>query len=123
MIELTPDQRAELERQRSAVRSTVKLTPQQRAEFDRMVAAEDAARAENIDRFRKLQEAKREAGFSGALRRAISADPRTCHELAVAAHIHVRSLESFRTGDATLPSDAIDRLVETLHLRLMAEVS
>lgn len=122
MIQLTPEQKAELERQRQATRLTIKLTAEQRAEYERIVEVEERGREANIAKFHKLQSAKQEPGFSGALRRAISADSRLPHELAAAVKIDVRLLEDFRTGDATLPSDAIDRLVDALHLRLVAEL-
>jgi hypothetical protein len=69
------------------------------------------------------EQAEREPGFSGDLRRAITAARRPSHELAADLGIDVRLLENFRAGDATLPSNVVDRLVATLGLRLTAEIS
>lgn len=124
-MQLTTEQRAELERQRQANptgRVRIELTPEQRAEYAQAVAEEEASIAANRGRFQKRRQAAQEPGFSGDLRRAINAARRPSHELAAQLGIDVRLLEDFRCGDATLPTDVVDRLVNVLHLRLMAEI-
>jgi hypothetical protein len=124
-VQLTPEQRAELERQRQANpkgRVRIDLTPEQRAEYAQAVAEEEASIAANRERFQKRQQAAQEPGFSGDLRRAINAARRPSLELAAQLGIDVQLLEDFRCGDGTLPTDVVGRLVDVLHLRLMAEI-
>lgn len=124
-MQLTPEQRAEMDRERcenpTARGVHVKLTPEQRDEYLRIAAAEDAGREANIGAIRKRDLAAEEPGFSGDLRRAINAARRPSRELAAQLGIDVRLLEEFRAGEATLQSDAVDRLVHVLGLRLVAE--
>lgn len=97
---------------------------------DRSLSAEEAARyrelrsqieSEKNEIFarRDAQElAEQEPGFSGDLRRAITAARLSSHELAGKLGIDVQLLEDFRAGEATLPSDVIARLVALLGLCL-----
>lgn len=124
-MQLTPEQRIEVERQRRenpGGRVRIEFTPEQRAEYAQAVAEEEASVAPNRERFQKRQQAAREPGFSGDLRRAINAARRPSRELAAQLGIDVQLLEDFRCGDATLPTDVVDRLVGVLRLRLMAEI-
>jgi ribosome-binding protein aMBF1 (putative translation factor) len=99
------------------------LTPQEAARY-RDIRAQIEAEKPSIFARRDAQvQAEREPGFSGDLRRAITTACRPSHELAAELGIDVRLLEDFRVGEATLPSDVIDRLVATLGLRLTAEIS
>lgn len=124
-MQLTPEQQAEIERQRSDGRRRlhVTMTDEQRAEYRRLVALEDAGMEENKAYARKLMAAAAEPGFSGDLRRAIGRSRHSPDELAVEIGVAPELLDRFCTGEADLPTAAIDRLVETLGLRLMAEIS
>ncbi|TVS21031.1 MAG: hypothetical protein EA424_00950 [Planctomycetaceae bacterium] len=53
------------------------------------------------------------------VRRAIAASRRPIHELADEIGVEPRLLSDFCAGDAELPPVALDRLLETLGLRLM----
>lgn len=81
---------------------------------DETPAGRDAAAA----LWRKLVAASAEPGFSGALRRAINAALIPAHQLAAECGIERTALQQFRTGEAELPSGAVDRLVERLGLEL-----
>jgi hypothetical protein len=121
-MKFTPEQWAEVERQRRenpGGRIMLEFTPEQEEEYRRMVEVEEAGREANIAYARKLLAALREPGFSGDLRRAIKASRSDYRELAQALEIDVQLLDAFRTGDALLPSDAIERLVAILGLKLV----
>ena len=62
--------------------------------------------------------ARKEKTFSGALRRAVHSFPLSPMEIAERGNIPWTDLSKFLTGEKTLPSDAIDRLVKVLKLRL-----
>lgn len=98
------------------------FTPDQEQDWRRAVAKEEAGRDANLAQVRKLEQAERETGFSGDLRRAINAAARRPEHLAEELGVDVALLEGFRSGEATLPSDIVDRLVALLGLRLMAEI-
>ncbi len=124
-MKLTPEQQAEIERQRGEdpdARQHVELTPQQREQRRKAVAEEEAGRPANVAAHHARQAAAKEPGLSGDLRRAINASGRRPEELAAAAGIDLHLLSDFRAGTAVLPSDAVDRLAEVLGLRLMAEI-
>jgi hypothetical protein len=120
----TPEQREDIERQKLANpgsrRIHVTRTPEQIVEWRALAEAESSleAIAANREHYRKLVEAEAESGFSGDLRRAISKSRKPIHELAATAGIDVAILEGFRCGDTTLPTDVVDRIVQTLQLRL-----
>ena len=63
-------------------------------------------------------DARKEKTFSGALRRAIHAYPLSPMKIAAKADIPWSELDVFLTGEKTLPSDAIDRLVKVVKLKL-----
>lgn len=125
IVQLNIEQRAEIERQRQVSptgRVRIDLTPEQQPEYAQAVAEEEASIAAHRERCHKRQQAAQEPGFSGDLRRAINAARRLSRELAAQLGIDVQLLEDFRCRDATLPTDVVDRLVDVLHLRLMAEI-
>jgi hypothetical protein len=62
--------------------------------------------------------ARKEKTFSGFLRRAIHDFPRSPMKIAEQAKIDWLEFSRFLTGEASLPSDAIDRLVKILKLKL-----
>src|SRR6266511_4022955 len=62
--------------------------------------------------------ARKEKTFSGALRRAVHAFPLSPMKIAEKAEMRWADLDDFLTGEKTLPSDAIDRLVKILKLKL-----
>lgn len=68
---------------------------------------------------RKRKEARDEPTLSGELRRAIHACPDSLAAIAADANIPVLALDEFLTGERTLRSDVIDRLVRTLRLELI----
>ena len=63
-------------------------------------------------------DARKEKTFSGALRRAAHKSPLSPMKIAERAEIAWADFAKFLTGEQTLPSDAIDRLVSVLKLRL-----
>jgi hypothetical protein len=62
----------------------------------------------------------KEKTFSGRLRRAINVFTQSPMRIAENAGITCDDLDDFLTGEKTLPSDAIDRLVKTIKLKLPA---
>lgn len=69
-----------------------------------------------------MNEAARQAGMFGAVRRAIILSRRPVAELAREIGVAPRLLSDFRAGDGDLPCAALDRLLEALGLRLMQEI-
>lgn len=63
-----------------------------------------------------------EPGFSGDLRRAISAARKAPSELARELETDADLLSVFLAGDAELPTDVVDRLVALLRLKLVMEI-
>jgi ribosome-binding protein aMBF1 (putative translation factor) len=98
------------------------LTPDEATRYREIRAQIEAEKPAIFARRDAQEQAEREPGFSGDLRRAITAARRPSHELAAELGIDVRLLEEFRAGEATLPSDVVNRLVETLGLRLTAVI-
>ena len=93
-------------------RVALSSTPQQKAEWEAAVQQELAGREENIDRLRKIKAATEQEGFLGDLRRAIALSRRPVQQLAAEINVDWRLLSDFRSGDAELPSPALNRLVE-----------
>ena len=81
-----------------------------------------AGKEENIAHLRKIQAAAEQPGFFGDLRRAIVASRRSVDELSAEIGVDQRLLSDFRAGDTELPAAALERLVDTLGLRLMQEI-
>lgn len=119
-MQLTPEQRADIERQRSDEperrRFLLALTPEQREEYRRAVAEEMASRPENIRRSRALLAALREPTFSGWLRRMIAKSAVPHDELARRIGLDVERINGFLCGHETLSSDVIDQLAAELGL-------
>jgi len=126
-MQLTPEQRAEMQRQLEEHpdrrRFHMESTPQQRAEWQKAVAEEEAARPANIARLERMDLAADEETLSGELRRAIRNARRPFSALAKEAGVTPQELLDFRSGDAPLPSDALDRLIAVLGLTARLEVA
>lgn len=106
---------------RKARRITRRLTPQQRANLERnrrRIAAELPDLAVR-DQMRK--EASAESTLSGELRRAIHASSSSLADLAAQAGIPPLALDEFLTGERTLRSDVLDRLTRSLGLVLSSQ--
>jgi hypothetical protein len=71
-----------------------------------------------IRRDKLAADAMKEKTFSGRLRRAINDFPLSPMKIAERSEITWADLDDFLTGENTLPSDAIDRLVKVLKLKL-----
>ena len=94
------------------------LTP---AQARRVKKAQARIAEELPDLVRRNQlrhDARKEKTFSGALRRAIHRYPLSPMKIATRADIRWTHFAKFLTGEKTLPSDAIDRLVKVLKLKL-----
>lgn len=89
------------------------------AELLRLARQEQADRELNRVWLRKLEAAAAEPGFSGELRRAIVSSGKSPESLAAACGVDVELFEEFQCGEGSLPSAAMDRLIATLHLRLV----
>ena len=124
-MQLTPEQRDEMQRQReqSPNRRSFRMefTAEQRAEWKQAVAEEEAARSANIARMERIDAAAAEETLSGEVRRAIRDARRPFAVLADEIGITTQQLLDFRSGDAPLPSDALDRLVAVLGLTARLE--
>ncbi len=88
----------------------------------RRLKKEQAAIAKELpDLVRRNQmcfDARKEKTFSGALRRAIHQFPLSPMKIAERAEITWDEIDAFLTGEQTLPSDVIDRLVQVVKLKL-----
>ena len=99
-------------------RWTRALTSQQRARLRdqrRRIAAE---LPDLVAQDQQRKEASAEPTLSGELRRAIHANPASSSDIAAQTGIPVLVLDEFLTGERTLRSDVLDRLVRTLGLVL-----
>ena len=123
LFQLTPEQRAELERQKSTHpadrRVHLELTEEQQLLRSEAALLEQAGQKENIAAYRRMLVAEREPTLSGDLRRAINASNCRPAELAKTLGITALQLDAFRCGDETLPSDVIDRLAAMLGMTLV----
>lgn len=120
---LTPEQRADIDRQRRehpGRRIVISLTPEQEEERRHVREIELAGMVENKAHARKVLEALREDSFSGQLRRAIAASRRSRRELAERIGVDAEILEEFFAGEGELASHVIDRLAAELGLQLAA---
>ncbi len=124
MMPWTPEQQDEVRKARAAgdKRVTIGFTAQQKDQWEAVVQEELAGKEENIAHLRKIQAAAEQPGFFGDLRRAIVASRRSVDELSAGIGVDQRLLSDFRAGDAELPAAALERLVDTLGLRLMQEI-
>ena len=73
-----------------------------------------------IRRNQMRHDARTEKTFSGTLRRAVHVFPLSPIRIAEAAGVSWNDFSNFLTGEGTLSSDAIDRLVKVLKLKLPA---
>lgn len=126
-MERTPEQLAEIERQRAVDPTArgihIELTPEQRNEYQRLAKAVDAGQESDRAHVRAIEAAAREPGFSGDLRRAIMGAGIPIAELSARCGISATTMEEFRAARLALTSDAIDRLIEALGLQLTATSS
>ncbi len=121
---LTPEQQDEVRKARAAgdKRVTIGFTTQQKDQWEAAVRKELAGKEENIAHLREIQAAAEQPGFFSDLRRAIVASRRPLDELSARIGVDQRLLSDFRAGNAELPAAALERLVDTLGLRLMQEI-
>jgi hypothetical protein len=124
MTELTPEQQEQVRQAKAAgeKRVTLSFTPQQKAEWESAAQQELAGKDESIAHSRKIKAAAEQRGYFGDVRRAIILSRRPIQELATDIGVDSALLSDFRAGDADLPPAALDRLLETLGLRVMQEV-
>jgi hypothetical protein len=126
-MKLTPEQEAQIARERATepgkTSFLIEPTADQDAEMARAIVEEEAGRAENIARCRRLEELLREDTLLGALRRAIEADDASYDELASKSGLSADALRNFHWGDGGLTSDEIDRLAGALRMHLVPEAS
>ena len=124
-MQLTPEQQEQVRQAKAAGQRRVHLrfTPEQRNAWQAAVEEELAAKDENIAHLRKVRAAAEQPGFFGDLRRAIVLSRRPAGELAHQIGVEPGLFSDFQAGEADLPSAALDRLVETLDLRLVQEIA
>lgn len=96
----------------------VELTPEQQARLAEARRQVERELPELIAQGRALRQAADETTLSGELRRAIHASELSLARIANEAGITLLQLDEFLTGEATLPSDAIDRLAALLGYEL-----
>lgn len=104
------------------------FTPEEREQWSRDLAVADAENTpESWEKFRRMQSAADEPTFSGELRRAIHRVHQTrgffLPELMQRSQITWNELQPFLLGEASLPTDAVDRLVHELGLHLQTEIA
>lgn len=123
-MHLTPEQREQLQhaRDNGERRVTMKFSTDQSKSWREAVDQELADKSANIAHLRKIKEAAEQPGFFGDLRRAIIISRGSVSEVAAAIGVDTKLLSDFRAGDAELPPAVLERLVETLGLRLMQEI-
>jgi hypothetical protein len=124
MMQLTPEQQDQIRKAKAAgdQRVTTGFTDEQKEQWEAAVQEELAGKEENLAHMRRIQAAAERPGFFGDLRRAIIASHLSVVELSAATGVDQRLLSDFRAGDAELPAAALERLVDTLGLRLMQEI-
>ena len=120
-MKLTPEQKKQLAQAQAKGEQRVSMTftPEQRSEWQVAVAEELASKEENIAHIRKIKTASEAPGFFGDVRRAIMNSRQPLDALAQQIGTDARRLSDFRAGEAELPAESLDRLIEALGLRLM----
>jgi hypothetical protein len=103
---------------RKRIYGTLTEAQKRRFEKDREAIAKELP--DLIRRNQMRFDARKEKTFSGALRRAIHQFPQSPMKIAENAEIAWTDLSTFLTGEQTLPSDAIDRLVKVVKMKLPA---
>jgi hypothetical protein len=123
-MELTPEQLEQVRQSKSRGqrRATIRFTAEQSRTWRQTAENELAGKDENVAVFRKIVSAAEQPGFLGDLRRAILLSRRAPAELSAKIGVDARQLSDFRAGEAELPATALDRLIETLGLRLVQEI-
>jgi hypothetical protein len=123
-MELTRQQQESVHqaRERGDSRVTVDFTPEQQVQWRKSAQEELAGKGENVVHHRKIIDAAEQSGFLGDIRRAMMATRRPLAEIAASIGIDQQLLSDFRSAEADLPTDALERLVGTLGLRLMQEI-
>jgi len=124
-MQLTPEQRKQVRRARNAgdTSVTTRFTPEQADQWRAAVEEEMAGKEANIAQVRKIRAACEQPGFFGDVRRAIATARRPTDQLAEQVGVSPTELAGFRTGEVDLPPEALERLLDVLHLRLMREIS
>src|ERR1019366_4953781 len=106
--------------ERIRIRSRIhgKLTPaqQRRLENTRDLIAKELP--DLIRRNQLAHDARKEKTLSGAIRRAVHKFPLSPMKIAERAGIIWNDLDDFLTAEKPLPSDAIDRLVQVVKLKV-----
>ncbi len=111
------------ERYYKNIRGTI--TPEQRERFRQAAADAEADHdpAASRDRYERTIAAANESTFSGELRSAILNTDRThgflLPTLLERSGVSWVTLEPFMLGESPLPSDAINRLMQTLNLHVL----
>jgi hypothetical protein len=103
---------------RKAKRTYLKESPVSKRQLEKWRAQIADELPDLIRRDRLADEAMKEKTFSGRLRRAINTFSQSPMKIAENAGITWDDLDDFLTGEKTLPSDAIDRLVKAVKLKL-----
>ncbi|MGO8747463.1 MAG: hypothetical protein ACLQNE_15875 [Thermoguttaceae bacterium] len=96
------------------------LTPEQQARLQRQRELIAEELPELLVQSELLHEAMQENTFSGQLRRAIHHSGRPVTRVAAEAGLTARQLTDFLTGERTLRSDALDRLVAAVGGQLVS---
>ncbi len=97
------------------------FTPEQLADWRKAVAVAEAEAPSLIARMNRMDAARQEPGFSGALRRALAELEMPPAHAAKKAGVDPGAIFAFCEGTGVLSSDIIDQLVERLHLRIVLE--
>ncbi len=97
------------------------FTADERRAWELKVAEEEGAMPANLARLERMAAAASEPTFSGELRRAIRDAKVPTHDLAARVGVSWRQLLDFQAGDAALPTDAVDRLIDALSLTAKLE--
>jgi DNA-binding MarR family transcriptional regulator len=123
-MQLTPEQQEQVRQAKAGGerRVYVQLTPAQRKAYQEAVDLELAGKDENIAHCQKIKVAAEQPGFFGDVRRAILSSRPSIGDLAATIGVDPRLLSDFQASEAELPAAALDRLLETLGLRLMQEI-
>ncbi len=100
-----------------------RLTPDHLARLEHAREQIAAELPDLVARERRMREAAEENTFSGELRRAIHGGDRDLISLAEVAGTSPVHLSEFLSGDRTLRSDVLDRLVSALGARLVVSGS
>lgn len=90
------------------------FTPEERAHWEQAVRETEAELPRLMAQLSQLRAAAAEPSLSGQLRRAVHSATLPLPRIADRCAIDLRTLGAFLRGEATLPSDVMDRLAEVL---------